>query len=112
VSSLYGLDCSTMSLDYRLPLAYPDWNMWGLSYIKRINMGAFVDYGMEKGHFISNDNSKINFDNRITSAGLEFTADMHLLRLPVPLNIGFRLGYENETNAVFGNLLLSYSLTF
>lgn len=112
VSSLYGLDCSTMSLDYRLPLAYPDWNMGGLAYVKRFKMGAFVDYGMEKGHFISSENSKINFDNRITSAGLEFTADMHLLRLPIPLNIGFRMGYENETNAVFGNLLLSYSLAF
>ncbi|WP_372646060.1 TolB family protein, partial [Ancylomarina sp.] len=95
VSSLYGLDCSTMSLDYRMPLAYPDWNLGGLAYIKRVKMGAFVDYGMEQGHFVNTDNLRINFDNRITSVGLEFTADMHVLRLPIPLNLGFRLGYEN-----------------
>ncbi|MDE5422651.1 hypothetical protein L3073_10575 [Ancylomarina sp. DW003] len=111
VSNLYGLDCSTVSLDYRMPIAYPDWSMGGLAYIKRVKMGAFVDYGMEKGEYISNENL-FQFDNRITSVGLEFTADMHLLRLPLPLNIGFRLGYENETNAVFGNVLLSYSLAF
>jgi hypothetical protein len=111
VSDLFGLDCSTMSLDYRLPIAYPDWNLGGLAYIKRVKMGAFVDYGMEKGEFVSDENL-IQFDNRIASVGLEFTADMHVLRLPVPLNLGFRLGYENETSAVFGNLLLSYSLAF
>lgn len=111
VSNLYGLDCSTLSLDYRMPIAYPDWSMGGLAYIKRVKMGAFIDYGMEKGEFISNENL-MQYDNRITSVGLEFTADMHLLRLPLPLNLGFRMGYENETNAVFGNLLLSYSLAF
>ncbi len=111
ISNLFGLDCSTMSLDYRLPIAYPDWNMGGLAYIKRVKMGAFVDYGMEKGEFVREENF-IQYDNRITSVGLEFTADMHVLRLPIPLNLGFRMGYENETNAVFGNLLLSYSLAF
>lgn len=111
VSNLYGLDCSLLSLDYRMPLAYPDWNMGGLAYIKRVKMGAFIDYGMEKGQYVRDENL-IQFDNRITSAGLEFTADMHVLRLPIPLNLGFRLGYENETNSVFGNLLLSYSLAF
>ncbi|MGZ2370419.1 hypothetical protein ACXR6G_11570 [Ancylomarina sp. YFZ004] len=111
VSNLFGLDCSTLSLDYRLPIAYPDWNLGGLAYIKRVKMGAFFDYGMEKGEFVS-DESLIQFDNRITSVGLEFTADMHVLRLPIPLNLGFRLGYENETSAVFGNLLLSYSFDF
>lgn len=109
VSNLLGLDCSIMSLDYRLPLAYPDWSLGGLAYIKRIKMGAFIDYGMEQGHYINTDNLRVNFDNKIASAGLEFTADMHVLRLPIPLNLGFRLGYENETNSVFGNLLLSYS---
>ncbi|RXQ95581.1 hypothetical protein EO244_06875 [Ancylomarina salipaludis] len=108
VSDLFGFDCAIVSADYRMPIAYPDWSMGGLAYFKRIKMGAFIDYGIEKGHFIHNE-SLINFDNRITSAGLEFTADMHVLRLPIPLNLGFRLGYENETNAVFGNLLLSYS---
>ena len=109
VSNLYGQDCMIMSLDYRMPIAYPDWSMAGLAYIKRIKMGAFVDYGLEQGSYISND-AQINFDNRFTSAGLEITGDMHVLRLPIPLNVGFRIGYENETNAVFGNLLLSYSL--
>jgi len=111
VSDLFGLDCSTMSLDYRLPIAYPDWNLGRLAYIKRVKMGAFVDYGMEKGEFIRDENF-IQYDNRITSVGLEFTADMHVLRLPIPLNMGFRMGYENETNAVFGNFLLSYSFEF
>ncbi len=111
VSNLFGLDCATISLDYRMPLAYPDWNMGGLAYIKRVKMGAFIDYGIEKGKFI-NEEILFQFDNRITSLGLEFTADMHVLRLPIPLNLGFRLGYENQTNSVFADVLLSYSLAF
>ena len=111
VSNLFGLDCSLLSFDYRMPLAYPDWNLGGLAYIKRFKMGAFIDYGMEKGQYVHIENL-IQFDNRITSAGLEFTADMHVLRLPIPVNLGFRLGYENETNSVFGDVLLSYSVAF
>ena len=111
ISNLLGLDCATISLDYRMPLAYPDWNMGGLAYIKRIKMGAFIDYGMEKGKY-KYEGNLFQFDTRTTSLGLEFTADMHVLRLPIPLNLGFRLGYENKTNTVFGDVLLSYSLAF
>ncbi len=111
ISNLVGLDCSTMSLDYRMPIAYPDWSVGKLAYIKRVKMNTFVDYGIEKGEVGIAENL-IQFDNRITSVGLEFTADMHVLRLPIPLNLGFRLGYEDKTNAIFGNLLLSYSLSF
>jgi len=111
VSDLFGQDCMTLSLDYRLPLAYLDWSMGGLAYIKRVKMGAFIDYGLEQGSLVS-DEILMSYDNRYTSMGLEFTGDMHLLRLPIPLNVGFRIGYENKTNAVFGNMLLSYSLDF
>lgn len=110
-SNLLGFDCVTTSFDYRMPLAYPDWNIGGVTYIKRIKIGAFVDYGIEKGEFTQEGNLFL-YDNRFTSLGVELTSDMHLLRLPIPLNIGFRLGYENRTNLVFGDFLLSYSLSF
>ncbi|MFT5750274.1 MAG: hypothetical protein ACI93S_001552, partial [Ancylomarina sp.] len=69
VSNLFGLDCTMLSFDYRMPLAYPDWNMGGLAYIKRIKMGAFIDHGMEKGKY-TYEETLFQFDERTTSLGL------------------------------------------
>lgn len=32
------------SLDYKLPVAYPDWGVPGILFLRRIRVGAFVDY--------------------------------------------------------------------
>lgn len=34
-----------LSVDYGLPLIYPDWGFWGISYFKRIRANVFYDYG-------------------------------------------------------------------
>ncbi len=58
-----------LSVDYQLPLAYPDWGIWGITYFKRISVNAFFDYGrrrVETNDLTDNFNSvgaEIVFDN-------------------------------------------------
>jgi len=58
-----------LSVDYQLPLAYPDWGFWGITYFKRISINAFFDYGrrsIETSDLVDNHNSvgaELIFDN-------------------------------------------------
>lgn len=59
----------TFSANYHLPLVYPDWGFWGISYFKRIRANLFFDYGEGKLNVIerlrsySSIGSEISFDN-------------------------------------------------
>jgi hypothetical protein len=44
-------DIYTGGADYKLPLLYPDWNFWGLLYVRRIKASLFADYTRLKGNF-------------------------------------------------------------
>lgn len=58
-----------LSVDYQLPLFYPDWGIWGITYFKRISINAFFDYGRRKIETVGltdNHNSvgaEVIFDN-------------------------------------------------
>lgn len=58
-----------LSVDYQLPIAYPDWGIWGITYFKRISVNAFFDYGrrrIETTDLTDNHNSvgaELSFDN-------------------------------------------------
>jgi len=70
------------SVNYQLPLAYPDWGMWGITYFKRIRANLFFDYG--KG--------KTNYENsadKYRSYGLEVLFDNNFF-MELPVTLGFR----------------------
>lgn len=54
--------------DYKFPIAYPDWEIGPLAYVKRLRTGLFTD-----------------FENNIhKSYGISFSVDMNLLRYYLP----------------------------
>ncbi|MFM6954838.1 MAG: hypothetical protein ACKOWL_07615, partial [Sphingobacteriaceae bacterium] len=65
---------NTLLLDYRLPLAYPDWEIGSLAYIKRIRGGLFADF--------ENIGPNKAFSPR--TYGFELRADVNLLRFYLP----------------------------
>lgn len=72
------------SIDYSLPVFYPDWGFENLIYFKRIRLNLFYDYMNE------------SFDSRIThsqSAGVEFYFDNHYLNI-LPISFGIRRNYK------------------
>ncbi len=97
-TSLYAKKTFTSMLTYKFPLAYPDWNLGRTLYIKRVKMGLFYDCSVAKTQ---------NISKSMQSYGTEFTADAHFLHIPVPVDIGVRIGYETQESQLFFNLLFA-----
>ena len=93
---------NTLLFNYRFPLAYPDWAIGPLAYIKRFKGGLFADF--------QNVRSGNPFSPR--TFGLELRSDMNLLRFYLPnFDIGVKLIYVNEPNArpVIATYSIGYS---
>jgi hypothetical protein len=84
-------------LSYHLPLAYPDYPIWKLLYVKRVFSRAFFDFGY--------------FDrNYLSSVGMDLQMDFHILRIEQELRFGFRLGYVPQLNDYFANILFNINI--
>lgn len=75
-------DMTTLSLNYRLPLCYPEWGIPSVLYIKRIRMGV----GYDMTSFTYGGRSQTPW-----SAGGELTFDFNVLRMPASATSTFTL---------------------
>jgi hypothetical protein len=94
---------SRLTIDYKLPLFYPDWNFLSLLYIKRIRSGIFYDHG------IARRNAQ---DHILRSTGTELTFDFNLFNLPYTISSGVRLTkcLDRSKDYVYSLLLLGITL--
>jgi len=82
-------------VDYKFPLAYPDFNLGSLIYIKRITLSAFYD---EVKNQLGNKES-------YRSVGSDLLFDVHFLRSFIPFEIGLRSVYLiDDSSPYFGFL--------
>ncbi len=71
---------NTLLLDYRFPIAYPDWQLGPLAYIKQVKGGVFTDF------------ENLGNGKALRTYGLELRADMNLLRFYLPnFDVGGKL---------------------
>jgi hypothetical protein len=101
-NNINSRELGLLSVDYVLPLAYPDFNLFSLLYLKRIRTGLFYDYalgtgntyyeltanGWEPDHY--ND-----FEESFRSFGFELLADFHIFRLPFMISGGVQTAWKN-----------------
>lgn len=73
------------SVNYALPLFYPDWGWAGIFYLKRVNATVFADFSR-----VRREAQDKTFDQN--SAGFELTFNTVLGNI-IPLNIGYRSSY-------------------
>ncbi|PKQ68700.1 hypothetical protein BZG01_02980 [Labilibaculum manganireducens] len=111
MTDIYGEDIFSTGFDYALPLFYPDWNLGPLAYFKRVKMNTFIDYGYQKGKVSDVNQNLFAYDDAFTSFGAELSTDLHVLRFSAPVDLGIRVGYEDQTGSMFANLLISFSLS-
>ena len=97
----------TVTADYKLPLLYPDINLFELVYLKRLKVALFGDFTRLEGNYYRNGKVSGTFIKDITSVGAELTADANLLRFYAPANIGLRASYLPELNSVYFDFLFS-----
>lgn len=98
----YGSELTTLRTNYKLPLLFPDQHITSLFYIKRLDGGLFFDMGHEKFR---------RTEKNYYSYGAELTAGFHFLRLPFPLTMGIRTGYETQTKSMFAEFLFNISFS-
>jgi hypothetical protein len=101
--SIFGIqNAYRTSINYKMPLFYPDFGINGFTYIKRVRMNLFFDNTHAKDAAGETD---------LRSTGAEFRFDQTFLNL-FDLPIGFRVGYRlpNEflpnLSPVYFNLLI------
>ncbi len=97
--------------DYIFPIAYPDWNLGSLIYLKRFKGDLFIDYAYNTYRTVNQSQTAYIWpiDNNF-SFGLEITADYHLLRTMFPLNTGVRVGYTSTEGNVFVEMIFGIDL--
>ncbi|HMR58227.1 MAG TPA: hypothetical protein PKC10_12955, partial [Cyclobacteriaceae bacterium] len=78
----------SMSVNYALPVWYPDVNIGPLLNIQRVRANAFLDYG-----FGSSMINTTPINQTYISTGAEVKFDINILRLLPQLDIGFRYSY-------------------
>jgi len=89
------------ALNYKFPVAYPDFALGPLIYFKRLKANVFFDGGSASGHHET---------RQLQSTGVELTSDMHLLRFVFPVDLGVRLGFRPLEKQYFANFLFSVNL--
>lgn len=77
-----SLKLQKFSVDYWLPIIYPDLSISSLLYFKRISANLFFDYSNQK-------NKSENFN--LQSYGADILTRVHILRFFAPISLGARI---------------------
>jgi hypothetical protein len=95
------------SLDYALPLLYPDWQWSHFIYIKRLKTNVFCDFARNSYRIAANGNRILWRNDRLFSTGIDLTGDVNFFRINFPVNIGIRTTFVPETQKVYPSLLFN-----
>ena len=86
--ALVNESLQTFSLNYGLPISYPDFGFAGIFYIKRLHANLFYDHTILEGDFYKKD-----FDNTFNSVGIEEFLDVNFLNI-LPVTLGLRQSFK------------------
>jgi len=87
---------------YAFPIAYPDWSVGPVLYLKRIRANIFYDYA------IGLNTMGTNYYN---STGIDLITELHVLRFLAPIDLGVRCIYLPDEGNVVWNLLFAIGLS-
>jgi hypothetical protein len=100
-ASRYHEILAKASVNYALPLVYPDFNIWSLVYLKRVWINGFCEWGQGRTAGVW----------RIyRSAGAELNWNVNLLSIPIEWAIGIRSSYLLDERKWSFGLTLGYSI--
>ena len=88
---------ATLSLNYSLPLYYPDWDIASLAYIKRLYANLFADMAVDNA-------------GNYKSLGLELKAKLNVLQISTPITVGLRTSYLLNTKTFTFDFLFNINV--
>lgn len=99
------------SIEYALPLFYPDCNLGFLVYLKRVRASLFCDAGKSSYRQTAATIGQPTWvSDRMLGLGTDLLADVNLLRIHFPVSIGIRTVYVPDRNRIQPSLLLNVAL--
>jgi len=115
--NIISKDIELISVDYVLPLLYPDFNVASLLYLKRIRTGLFYDYALGTGnsYYKNTVNGLVwdydhNYAETFRSFGFELMADFHVLRIPFMISGGVQTAWKSINESPSVELLFNIDL--
>jgi hypothetical protein len=102
---IISMELDLVTVDYVLPLLYPDFNLANLFYLKRIRTGIFHDYatGRDNIYYIHTETGvrpqRNDFREDFRSYGFELLADFHVLRIPFMISGGVQTAWKTLSDS-------------
>jgi hypothetical protein len=94
---VFHKDYYKFSVDYKLPLFYPDVNVLKLAYIQRVRTGVFYDYGLGRDGGV---------DTNYRSTGTEINFDFKPFGITmVNISAGLRTAYRIDEDDVVNEFI-------
>jgi hypothetical protein len=116
-SNLFSEEVELLSIDYVMPLLYPDLNISSLLFLKRIRAGLFHDYARGPGNTFYEKTSRglvqMYSDEALqsfASSGFELMADLHLFRIPYMISCGVQSAWTEASEEPSFTFLFSIDL--
>ena len=87
-----------MAFDYQLPVAYPDWGVPGIIFVKRIRFNMIFDYARYKSPYASVGGVVQSKWFDLNSYGGEFIFDVNFMRQPSSGTSSIKLSLFKPSN--------------
>ncbi len=97
-SDFYSERFSSISVDYLLPIAYPDFAIGSLAYLKRISLNGFFDYATNEFKTSSGRYSRV-----MKSFGFEIFTDVNMFRTRYPIRFKLQQGWAGDNFLPFNS---------
>lgn len=107
--SMSSIRYNGIGIDYTLPIAYPDFNISSLVYIKRVSLNLFSDFAENRYKTIIN-NSIVTLTDKLQSVGFSTFIDFHLFRSWIPFRLKFTQAFTGKNYRAFSDLTFSVDI--
>lgn len=95
-----------ISFDYLFPIAYPDFSLGSLVYIKRISVNPYFDYA-ENSYPARKSGVLYTQQDYLRSTGVELFLDVHFFRTKYPFRLKFTQGWVGSRFSPFNDFGVS-----
>jgi len=105
-----------LSADYIMPLAYPDFNISSLLYLKRIRAVLFYDYTTGTGNYIGSYEDGVhkiefhNYSEEFKSFGVQLLSDFYIFRIPYMISAGVETAIRSFDETPYFRLLFNIDI--
>jgi hypothetical protein len=99
-----------LSADYGMPLIYPDLNLPGILFLKRIRSSFFYDYATGVNNHYLLLKQTHNYSETFSSFGVELLADYYILRIPFLISTGVQTTWKSINTAPVFELVFNINV--